>query len=339
MRYVIVGAGAIGGTLGYYFIKSGQDTVLIGEKPHVEKIKKEGLAFLSNHAEEMVRIAALTHVNQVEPREGDVIILSVNTYDTEEACRQILDVYGGQVPVVCAQNTMDNEEICQKYFKRVYGAAVYLSSRFMEYGETVHALGNTVVVGAYPTGPIDDVLRGLEKTSVEDELRWVPVENIVDFKWSKFLLNMNNTTLGILGYKIADAYEDRAALDLMADVLEEAYNVVKAAGHKLASMEGTFPFPEFIYKMREPGFRRVTQSSNPRVYNFPSLEQDLFWQRGKTEADNFNGRIVQMGKEVGIPTPFSETLTEIVNEMAAKKMKPGLYTTDQLVELCKAKKQ
>ena len=67
-------------------------------------------------------------------------------------------------------------------------------------------------------------------------------------------------------------------------------------------------------------------------------KQDLLWQRGKTEADNFNGRIAQMGKEVGIPTPFSEALTEIVNEMAAKKMKPGIHTIDKLRELVEAKK-
>jgi len=338
MRYVIVGAGAIGNTVGYYLTKAGRSVVLIGNRRHVKKIAGGGLDFLSHHTETKLTMPALGCLADLQPQTDDVIMLCVKTFDTEAACGVLREKYGEAPPVICLQNTMENEPIAQKHFRRVYGGGVYINSKYLEYGETVHAIGDRILVGAYPKGSVDDTLRALAEASVEGEMLWVPVDNIIDFKWAKWLFNLNNATLGIIGYSVPQGYADRAALDLMADVLEEAYEIMRAAGITLGAAEGVYPFPDFIHEMRKPGFMRLEPPADKRLHSHASMVQDLMWRRGKTEVEHLNGRVVRLGREHGMPAPYNEVLTEILSNMATRRLPPGLLSVAELRALCEDRK-
>jgi len=56
---------------------------------------------------------------------------------------------------------------------------------------------------------------------------------------------------------------------------------------------------------------------------------------GNTEAEAINGDIVKLGKTLGIPTPYNETLWRVAEDMAKKGEKPGRYTVEQLTEMAK----
>jgi 2-dehydropantoate 2-reductase len=58
--------------------------------------------------------------------------------------------------------------------------------------------------------------------------------------------------------------------------------------------------------------------------------QDLYLERNSTEADFLNGDIIELGKKVGIPTPYNTGLIEIVTRMMAERLKPGIYTPAEL---------
>ena len=58
---------------------------------------------------------------------------------------------------------------------------------------------------------------------------------------------------------------------------------------------------------------------------------------GNTEAEQLNGDIVQLGKLLGIPTPYNEVLWQVADEMAAKKEKPGKYSVNDLMEMVRKK--
>ena len=50
------------------------------------------------------------------------------------------------------------------------------------------------------------------------------------------------------------------------------------------------------------------------------------------EADYFNGEIVELGRHNNVPTPYSSLLLDLINDMAAKREKPGKYTIRELRE-------
>jgi 2-dehydropantoate 2-reductase len=66
-----------------------------------------------------------------------------------------------------------------------------------------------------------------------------------------------------------------------------------------------------------------------------STWQSMVKGTGNTEAEAINGDIVKLGKSLGIPTPFNETLWRVAEDMAHKGEKPGQYTVEQLTEMAK----
>ena len=63
---------------------------------------------------------------------------------------------------------------------------------------------------------------------------------------------------------------------------------------------------------------------------FPSMWQDVFCRRGRTEARYLNGRVHEMGQQFGIATPINALLTQAVDTMAERRELPGTYTLSDL---------
>ncbi len=61
-RFVIIGAGAIGGTVGHAMVKAGQDVVLVDtDAAHVEAVRDGGLRIrAADGTDDAVKIAAFT---------------------------------------------------------------------------------------------------------------------------------------------------------------------------------------------------------------------------------------------------------------------------------------
>jgi 2-dehydropantoate 2-reductase len=43
MRYIVIGAGAVGGTIGGRLFESGHDVVLVARGPHLDALRAHGL--------------------------------------------------------------------------------------------------------------------------------------------------------------------------------------------------------------------------------------------------------------------------------------------------------
>ena len=69
--------------------------------------------------------------------------------------------------------------------------------------------------------------------------------------------------------------------------------------------------------------------------NLGSSWQSLIRKTGNIEAEQLNGDVVKLGRLLGISTPYNGVLWRIAEEMAAKKEKPGKYTTEELMEIVK----
>jgi 2-dehydropantoate 2-reductase len=51
--------------------------------------------------------------------------------------------------------------------------------------------------------------------------------------------------------------------------------------------------------------------------------QDILKKR-RTEIDYISGLIVRKGREAGVPTPFNETVTSVINEIELGKAEPDV---------------
>jgi 2-dehydropantoate 2-reductase len=328
MRFIIVGAGAVGSVVGSHLTKAGAQVVLVGDPPHIEKIRRHGLALSGKYGEFVTRPPTCASLGEWQYQPDDVILLAVKTYDTPVALEQLKGKVPADTPIFCLQNTVSNEPLAAQHFTRVYGVALHLGARFIFPGEVSHLGGNTLVIGRYPRG--QDTLADTIVTALDSAgLHGVSSDDVMAYKWAKLCINLLNSPMAILGLSGEEAWNDGEVRPFLADILDEAKQVLGKAEIPLKTLPGDQPLTEMIAAFRRPAFTpRPLSEQALRVY--PSMWQDLYCRRGRTEARYLNGKIVELGQQMVIPTPVNAQLVQVADRMAERRELPGAYTVADL---------
>jgi 2-dehydropantoate 2-reductase len=328
MRFIIVGAGAVGSVVGSHLTKAEAQVVLIGDPPHIEKIQQQGLTLTGKYGEFVTHPPACASLTEWQYRPDDVVFLTVKTYDTPVALEQLRAKVPPDTPIFCLQNTVSNEPLAAQYFTRVYGVALHLGARFIFPGEVSHLGGNTLVIGCYPHGQdtlADTVVAAFNTAG----LHGVGTDDVMAYKWAKLCVNLLNSPLAILGLSGEEAFNDGEVRPFLAAILDEAQQVLSKAEIPLKTLPGDQPLTEMVAALRRADFTpRPLAERALRVY--PSMWQDLYCRRGRTEARYLNGRIAELGQQVSVPTPVNKLLVQVVDRMAERRELPGAYTVADL---------
>ncbi len=335
MRFIMCGAGAIGGVLGCQLAKAGFEVMFIDKIPeHVEAINQHGLQLKGVHGHATLNVPAVMQANEVDFTDQDIIFLAVKSQHSDAAAAELRQAAGRELPIFCAQNGVRNEETVARHFQQVNGVMVLISAKRLLPGEVVHTGNGPVGVGTFPRGlsqAAQDVAAALEQT----DLPIYTTENITAAKWNKMLMNLNNATMGLTGMASQEARAHPETRLWLADVFEEGASVLNEVGIAYEGPPGMGAIEERIRELRNLDLRPEVPEDE-ELKSRASLWQDLYHQRGEVEADYFNGEIVRLGQEHHIPTPYSRVLLELIKEMAAARELPGKYTIAQLREHLRA---
>ncbi|HKQ73315.1 MAG TPA: ketopantoate reductase family protein [Blastocatellia bacterium] len=342
MRFIIHGAGAIGSLIGGRLAESGAEVVLIARSAHASVINCRGLFIKSRDGERVIKgLCAVTHPNEITPRAGDVIILTVKSSQTAASVQSLREVFPEDTPVVCMQNGVRNEEIAAGRFLRVYGGMIGISATFLEPGSVAHTRGHLLSIGNYPLGCDDPGLR-IAAQFEKAGFRMTTHESIMAVKWSKLILNLNNATLAIIDKHLQLGLVTPTISNFIADVQEEGLRILEVAGISLEDPKNPYDVKKHLTELRsvvEDPKKIYEETNSPKEFRtYPSTWMDLKQKRGRTEAGFFNGEIILLGEKYRIPTPYNSTLYTIVETMAAKGAQPGLYTIEELVSLIEKRK-
>ncbi len=330
MRFVMLGAGAIGGTLGGYLHLAGREVCFIDKNEiHVKNINDNGLMLKTAEGECQLPIPAVCRPQDVQFRPGDVAFLCVKSYDTEEAASRLREAAPQELPIFCFQNGVRNEEIASKYFPNVCGVMVLYSGTHITPGIAIHTQLKRLAMGAYPSG-VNDTVRAVAAAFEGTPFDVSVTGSVMQTKWTKLLMNLNNATYGLIGLSGQEGQNLPEVRHWMADVIEEGLKVVRAKNLEFRAVEEQPSPEELIKRLRSPDFKPPAIPRDEDLLHRPSLWQDLYMMRGVVESPQFNGEIVAMGRELGIPTPLNDMLLAKSTEAAIEKMPPGQYTIEQL---------
>jgi 2-dehydropantoate 2-reductase len=329
MRFVMLGAGAIGGVIGGQLAKAGLDVVFVDTlREHVEAIDRHGLRLNGVHGSHVLRVPATTEVGAVGPRDGDVVLVTVKSFHTDAALAGLRRTTGLELPIFCAQNGVRNEEVAQRYFRNVNGVMVLIGAKRLVPGEVVQTSKGPLGIGTWPSG-LSGEARQVAEALGKTDLPVYTTEEITLHKWNKMVVNLNNATIGLIGLSGDEARADAEVRAFMADVYEEGVRVLRTAGIPFEGPPGLGSVEERIRDLRRPDVT-VEIPADEEAKHRPSLWQDLHHRSGQVEADAFNGEIVRLGRQHGVPTPYSSLLLELITEMAARREPPGKYTIADL---------
>jgi len=326
-RYIIIGAGAVGGTIGARLFESGHDVVLVARGAHLEALRSGGLRFLTSGSEAVLTVPAVAGPEELTPGPDDVLILATKTQQSEAALEPwsgYAHPETGQPPIILAQNGVANELIALRRFPRVYGVGVWLPAVHLEPG-VVESWGIPVSgilhLGRYPEGA-DDFIRGVAEDLEKSNFRAPVSDSVMYWKYAKLLANLGNAFEALAGPK--DGIE---AAELIGRARAEGQAVLAAAGIAYASDE------------EQAGYRRqlrVDERSDGRRRPGGSSWQSLARQSGNVEADYLNGEIALLGRLHGVPTPVNEALQRLVKVSALERREPGSVSIAEITALIEA---
>src|SRR2546423_12949383 len=110
MEYVVVGAGAIGGTVGAGLVRDGHSVLLCdSDVDHVAAINRSGLRIEGPVEQFTVGVAAVTP--DALPEQLDAVLLAVKAHHTEQAMRAVAPRLAPDGFVVSLQNGINEPQI------------------------------------------------------------------------------------------------------------------------------------------------------------------------------------------------------------------------------------
>src|SRR5580704_5607426 len=340
MRYIIIGAGAVGGTIGGCLFQGGHEVVLVARGAHLDALRRDGLRLATPFGTEVLPIPAVSGPGEIELRHDDVLILTAKTQDAEALLAEwawqpvpaepdgpLEGVAAEVVPVVCAQNGVASERFALRRFSHVYGMCVWLPATHLEPG-TVKAQGAPLAglleVGRYPAGT--DPMAGRIGEDLTKSRFFSPVSaDVMRWKYAKLLDNLNNAIEARCGREHTGFPAERRSEDsaeLYPRTRAEGTAALRAAGIAHASRaEIAEVIGDHVRVEQVDGSARSGGSS----------WQSLTRGTGTNEADFLNGEIVLLGRVYGVPTPVNEALQRLANRAAVEHQAPGFMTPAQVL--------
>lgn len=200
-RFVVYGAGAIGGPLAAGLSEAGHDVVAVARGRHYEAIAAHGLRVETPEGSTVSRLPVVDHPSRLEFRDDDIVVLAMKSHDTVAALGMLTGLARPSIPIVCAQNGVENERAALRLFPNVYGVLVITPGTHLSPGVVVapsSPVRGVLDVGCYPHG-VDATAHEIASAFETAGYSSRPVRDIQRWKYAKLLNNLANAAEVVLG--------------------------------------------------------------------------------------------------------------------------------------------
>jgi 2-dehydropantoate 2-reductase len=332
MRFVIYGAGAIGGVVGGRLFEAGHDVTLVARGAHEQALRDEGLRLASASGVATLPVPVVAHPADAGLRDGDVVVLAMKSQDTADAVATL--AASGAPPgiaVACAQNGVENERVLLRWFADVYAINVMCPATHLEPGVVVaHSspVSGIFDLGRFPSGT-DETAEAIAAAFRESTFASEARADIMRWKYRKLVLNLGNAVdavCGALGASGGFDTSNEGIGELIRRVTAEGEACLAAAGIDVASVEED---------RERRGNLLNRQAVDGAERSGSSSWQSLARGTRSIESDYLNGEIVLLGRLHGVPTPANELLSRLAGSMAAEGRPPGSVPADEVLALLK----
>lgn len=333
----IVGAGAIGSSVGADLTRTGYTVLLIDQwHAHVEAMKADGLCVSLPTEELRVKVQALhlaemKNVRQFAPgRQFDIVFLACKSYDTGWLVHFIKPYLKSDGVLVSLQNSLNDEWIAPIIgAERDIGCAMELSAEVFTPGRVKrntdrdHTRFTLGELNGARTSRLEQIAEILGKVG-----RTVLTTNIWGAKWTKMVFNCMALS-SVTGVSFSYDGENPKALDLSFKLARETLQVALAEGITLDPIFGLAA--EDLMNITDETFKRIRQGhlSNTGGRGRSMNIQDILKGR-LTEIGYLNGLVGKKGEKWNIATPTNNALVRVVNQIEQGELEPSVSNLDLL---------
>lgn len=310
MKFLIVGAGAIGAYIGARMARAGFDVTLFARGPHLKAMQEHGVEVRSAEENFQARPRIVASLEEAGP--ADVVFLGVKAHSLPQLAPKLKPVLGPDTTVVSTQNgipwwyfhgfsgpwdglrleRIDPGGVISNAIeaRRVVGSIVYFSTEIVAPGVIQHTEGNRISLGE-PDGARSERCRKIAEALVASGLRCPVSAHLRQEIWVKILGNASlNPVSALTRATLAQMLRDPGVADVIRNIMLEVEAVSQKLGMEL---------PVSI-EQRMAGAEKVGEHKT-------SMLQDL--EAGRPmELEALVGSVVELGEKVGVAMPHTRAV-------------------------------
>jgi 2-dehydropantoate 2-reductase len=314
MKFLIVGAGAIGAYVGARMASAGLDVTLFARGAHLAAMQRDGVHVKSAERDFQARPKIVGSLEGAGA--ADVVILGVKAHSLPSLAPQLKHVLADSTVVVSTQNgipwwyfqgfggpweglhleRIDPGGVISEAIdaRRVVGSIVYFSTEIIAPGVVQHIEGNRISLGE-PGGARSDRCREIAEALIASGLRCPVTTHLRQEIWVKVMGNASlNPVSALTRGTLAQMLRDAGVSHVVRQIMEEVEAVSKKLGMEL---------PVSI-DQRMAGAEKVGEHKT-------SMLQDL--EAGRPmEVEALVGSVVELGEKLGVLVPHARAVYSMV---------------------------
>ena len=292
MRIAIFGTGGVGAYFGAQLVRAGEDVTFVARGEHLQAIRERGLRIETDDGNILISVAQATD-NPAEVGPVDGVLLGVKSWQVTESAHAMKPLIGAETFVVPLQNGVE----APGQLTAVLGAQHVLGGLCGTFSWVVgpghiRSLGvnHFIKFGELDNRPSERSMNlrdAFERAGVRVEIP----PDIQAALWEKLLLVAGHGGVGAVARAPVGVVRSvPQTRNLIVECMQEIFAVARA--HRVALAEGTVEKMMAFVDAVVPGATT-------------SLHRDI--AAGKpSELEAWNGAVVRLGSEVGVPTPLHE---------------------------------
>ncbi len=303
MRFVIIGAGGVGGYFGARLAAAGNEVAFIARGAHRQAVEESGLRVLSPMGDlHIERPKVYGDPGGAGP--CDVVLICVKMADTAAVAEAVRPILTGDTAVISLQNGVEAEDMLTESLGRpfVMGGVAHIAAHIEAPGVVRHAGEMARIAFGELDGAASRRQDALRRVCAEAGIDVEATDKIHEHIWRKFAMLAPLAGATCLGRCPVGAVRDDAALaGKLEAMVAEAVALARSRGVPLAEgMEG-----------------RVMARIGQLPWDMKtSMLHDLEAGR-RLELPWLNGAIVRLGAEAGIETPANAEVVAALTPLVA----------------------
>ena len=302
MRVCVVGCGAVGSLFAANLAQLDDVEVWAYDvsQPHVDAINASGLR-LTGAGEVVGRLRATTHAAELPTCELGIV--ATKAMHTDEAIAATAHAFADGA-VATVQNGVGNEEVVARRVARVIRGTTFPAGKIVEPGVVQWDVKGDTTLGPFEPQPAS--AEEIELLAGACTRGGMPTSAVADARpaqWRKVIFNAATNPVGALTGLTHGRVCERPDLRAIVTALVDEGKVVAAA--QGIELDGD---PEEL--IDHAAKREVAYDHKA------SMLQDVEARRA-TEIDFLNGGIARFGRELGVPTPLNDAITQLIKALEA----------------------
>lgn len=333
---LIWGAGAIGGTLGAYWARAGENVVMVDIVPeHVQACRTDGLS-ISGPVETFAQIVPSVTPDELDGRFSR-IVLAVKAQATEAAATALARHLADDGYVLSAQNGLNELTIAGIVGEeRTMGAFVNFGADWHGPGDILFGNRGAVVVGEID-GSVRDRTRDMHRLLSIFEPDAVLTPDIWSYLWGKLGYGAMLFATALTPQSMTENFADPARVPAFIALGREVMAVAAARGVRPTGFNGFDP-QAFMAGATDADARAciagLADFNSTTAKTHSGIWRDLAIRKRRTEVDPQIGIICDLGRAAGVPTPALDAVKQLINDIEAGRREQSAGTFQELMDRC-----